>query len=187
MAKQQNCSTRNPLITESIENITNRISMLGVMASSYPVNLTPELVSIIFHICGDGHIGGTGLSHYAQVNEVGLRNFYAKLNNCFGDAGKLKVEWFRCFIPEAIVDFYRHAFRLEKERWYNARIPQQIRGLPKPFLVAGLAAFIVDEGHIGGDIIEIYSGNVELLGDMKYIATKLGYRCWGAQKEISLR
>jgi hypothetical protein len=171
-------------VEKNVISYSGRGKARSVLRPKLPVNLTPELVSIIFHICGDGHIGGTGPAHYAQINEVGLRNFYAKLNNCFGDAGKLKVEWLRCFIPEVIVDFYRHCFGLNKSRWHNARIPESVKRLPEPYLVAGLVAFIIDEGHIGGDIIEIYSGNRNLLNDIKEISRKLKYRCWGPKRKF---
>ena len=41
-------------------------------------------------------------------------------------------------------------------------------------MLAGLNAFIVDEGHIG-ESIEIYSGNKLLLEDIKEVTQKLGY------------
>ena len=53
-------------------------------------------------------------------------------------------------------------------------IPGTVKKLGKEFLAAGLAAFIVDEGHIG-DHVELYSSNRNLLDDIREIAQKLGY------------
>ena len=54
--------------------------------------------------------------------------------------------------------------------------------MPKEFLVAGLASFIVDEGHIG-DVIEIYSKNNGLIEDVKEIANRIGYNVHGPREK----
>ncbi len=50
--------------------------------------------------------------------------------------------------------------------------------MPQDFLLAGLNAFIIDEGHIG-ESIEIYSSNKNLLDDIVEIINKLGYISYG--------
>jgi len=49
--------------------------------------------------------------------------------------------------------------------------------LPKEFLLAGLAAFMVDEGHIAKDSTIIYSKNKRLLGDIRLACLKCELIC----------
>ena len=151
----------------------------------FPLFLTPELVSVIFHLYGDGCVGDRGqTSHYRQKNEVGLANFLSKLRNCFGNfsVSKITLKDSKVIIPKVIIEFYKYYFGLAKHYLGTTRIPEEIKALPKSFLVAGLTAFIVDEGHIG-DTIEIYSSNKELLEDIKEIILSLGYCCYGPRKK----
>lgn len=141
----------------------------------FPLLLTPELVSVIFNLCGDGHIGtGIGISHYRQMNNIAFQDFVYKLHNSFGDFKETIVENSKIIVPRIITDFYKHYFGINDCRWNTARIPDIVKTLGKEFLVAGLAAFVVDEGHIG-DHVELYSSNSNLLNDIKEIAQKLGY------------
>ena len=48
--------------------------------------------------------------------------------------------------------------------------------MPKKYLLAGLLAFIVDEGNVA-EVIEIYSKNYELLKDIQNISIKCDYNC----------
>ncbi len=149
----------------------------------FPIYLTPELVSIIFHLYGDGYLGGKGrMSHYRQVNRAGLTNFLSKVKNSFGEFEAKIFEESKVIMPRAISQFYEYYFELGDCRWNVARINEKIKKLPKPFLLAGLTSFIIDEGSIGENI-EIYSGNEELLKDLKEIIIKLGYICHGPRKK----
>lgn len=140
-----------------------------------PLLLTPELVSVIFNLCGDGHVGtGICISHYRQTNKSALQNFVHKLHNSFGDFKETIIEGSKIIVPRIITNFYQHYFGINDCRWNTARIPSAVKTLRKEFLVAGLAAFIVDEGHVG-DHVELYSSNHNLLDDIKEIAQKLGY------------
>lgn len=140
-----------------------------------PLLLTPELVSIIFHLCGDGHVGkGIGTSHYRQTNKIALQNFVRKLHNSFGDFKETIVEGSKIIVPRIITDFYKHYFDVNDCRWNTARIPGAVKTFRKEFLVSGLVAFIVDERHIGGHV-EVYSSNRNLLDDIREIAQKLEY------------
>jgi hypothetical protein len=146
-----------------------------VFEPKLPLRLTPELVSVIFHLLGDGHIGtGTDVSHYRQINGLALQNFIRKLHNSFGNFRETIVEKSKIIVPRIITDFYRHYFGLNRCRWDTARIPGGVKALRTEFLVAGLAAFIVDEGHIG-DHIELYSSNYNLLSDLREIVQRLEY------------
>ena len=157
---------------------------LGKAKSVYnvklPILLTPETISIIFHLSGDGHVGtGEDISHYRQVNKEGLECFIQKLRNIFGDFDLTIREGSKVTIPRIITDFYLHYFKLNTLGWDIARIPDKIKNMNKEFLLAGLTSFIIDEGHISSDVIEIYYKNKNLIGDIKEISEKIGYSTRG--------
>lgn len=149
-----------------------------------PLLFTPEMISILFHLCGDGHVGtGKGdCSHYRQVNQEVLNFFRQKLENVFGNFETSRRDRTRVIIPRIITDFYRYYFDIEDFSWDKVRIPEKIKNLQKNFLLAGLSAFIVDEGHIE-DFVEIYSKNYELLNDILEITLKLGYKASPIKKK----
>lgn len=178
-----------PTSMEEIEKNVDHITTTGrgiEVKIRFPLFLTPELVSIIFHLSGDGHIGVKGdCSHYRQVNQIGLNNVLLKLQNSFGEfeVNKEQLAESKLIIPKVITNFYQHYFNLNSCYWDVARIPEETKQLSKTFLVAGLNAFIIDEGHIG-DKVEIYSGNQNLLQDIHEIAVKLGYKCFGPRIKL---
>lgn len=150
---------------------------IAVTNPRLPVLLTPELVSVIFHLCGDGHMGNKlSVASYRQMTPEALNNFLKKLNNCFGNF-KINENEFKdgkLVIPRVISEFYRHYFKLNSCDWDVARIPDNIKQMESDFLIAGLLAFIVDEGHISHSV-EIYSKNMPLLQDIADIAVSLGF------------
>jgi len=170
-------------IEKNIEAYRGQGKSLKIISPRLPLAITPELVSIVFHLCGDGHIGiRCSSSHYRQTNPIGLESFVRKIKNCFGNFELRIKEDSKVIIPRIITDFYVYYFKLNRCRWYDARIPDKIKNMKKEFLVAGLNAFIVDEGHIE-DYIEIYSSNKKLLTDIKDIITKLKYKSSKIQRK----
>ena len=170
-------------IEENVEEYRGQGKGLKIVLPKLPLALTPELISIVFHLCGDGHIGtGSSTSHYRQTNIEGLENFVQKIKNCFGDFELRIKEGSKVIIPRVISDFCMFYFKLNKCCWYNARIPNKIKNMKKEFLVAGLNTFIIDEGHIE-DSIEIYSSNEKLLTDIRDIISKLGYESSKIQRK----
>lgn len=152
-----------------------------------PIQVNPEFVSVIFHFCGDGHLGNKrDCCSYKQKNKQGLINVLNKLKNSFGDFDYSKGEFenYRLNIPKAISDIYRHYFKLTSLNTFEARIPDSIKLLPKEFLLAGLSSFIVDEGHIC-EVITIYSKNILLLEDIREIAIKCGYKCYSIKEKYA--
>ena len=142
-----------------------------------PIEITPELVSVIFHFFADGHIGNKGVSSsYRQMNNQGLLNFLNKLKNCFGvfEYSKQEFQNGRLNVPKAITNFYEDFFKLPSTRTMEGFIPENVKKLDKEFLLAGLVAYIIDDGHIG-EVITIYSKNKKLLEDIRGISIKCGY------------
>ena len=160
-----------------------------VLNPKLPFYLTPELVSVAFHFLGDGHIGKSGngvSSSYRQMNVKGLDNFLLKLRNIFGDFEYSKKEYAdgRLNIPKVITNFYVYYFGLDKTDTFTGYVPSSIKNLEKEFLVAGLAAFIVDEGHIF-EVITIYSKNERLIKDISGIAIRCGYICYPIREKYA--
>ncbi|MBU1005522.1 MAG: transcriptional regulator [Nanoarchaeota archaeon] len=164
---------------QNIEYYTGWGKSNPILKPKLPLQLTPEMVSIIFHFVGDGHIGRKEVSSsYRQMDKEGLTNFLLKLNNIFGEFeyGKKEFEDGRLNIPKIITEFYTYYFNLPNTDTFQAYIPQNIKSLDKEFLVAGLVSFIIDEGSIG-EVITIYSKNKTLLRDIREISIKCDYIC----------
>ena len=126
-----------------------------------PLHLTPEMVSVIFHFLGDGHIGRKKVSSsYRQMNKEGLNNFLKKLQSIFGNFDYPKKEFNngRLNVPKIITEFYLYYFSLPSTDTFESYVPENIKKLKREFLIAGLIAFIVDEGHVD-EVITIYGKN----------------------------
>lgn len=166
-------------IEKNIEYYTGTGKSHPIFKPKLPLYLTPEMISVIFHFMGDGHIGRkTVVSSYRQMNKDGLNNFLKKLQNIFGnfDYPKKEFDDGRLNIPKIITEFYVHYFNLPNTDTFKAYVPDNIKKMGKDFLLAGLISFIVDEGHIG-EVITIYGKNKRLMTDVREIAIKCKYLC----------
>ncbi len=166
-------------IEQNIEYYTGTGKSHNITNPKLPLSLTPEMISVIFHFVGDGHIGRkTVVSSYRQMNNMGLNNFLKKLNNIFGDFNYPMREYKngRLNIPKIITEFYKYYFKLPNTNTFEAYIPENIKKLNKQFLFAGLISFIVDEGHVG-EVITIYGKNKRLMNDIREIGIKCKYIC----------
>ncbi|MEK6951859.1 MAG: hypothetical protein AABX29_02485 [Nanoarchaeota archaeon] len=164
-------------IEKNIDYYTGWGKSNPIINPKFPLYLTPEMVSVIFHFLGDGHIGKKEVcSSYRQMNEEGLNNFLSKLKNLFGDFNFSKNEFKdgRLNIPKILTEFYNYYFKLPNTDTFEAYVPLNIKSLDKEFLLAGLASFIVDEGHVW-EVITIYSKNKALLEGIREVTIKCGY------------
>ena len=174
-------------IERNVEFYTSTGNANPIINPKLPIIVNPEFASIVFHFCGDGHLGNKrDCCSYKQKNKQGLVNFLNKLKNSFGyfDYSKSEFENYRLNIPKTISDIYRLYFNLDSLNTFEARIPNSIKSFPKEFLVAGLCSFIVDEGHVG-EVITIYSKNKLLLEDIREIAIKCSYRCYDIKEKYA--
>ncbi len=174
-------------IEKNIDYYTGTGKSHPIFNPKLPLYLTPEMVSIIFHFVGDGHIGRKKVaSSYRQMNKIGLNNFLIKLKNIFGDFNYPKKEFEngRLNIPKIITEFYKYYFKLPNTNTFEAYLPNNIKNLGKDFLIAGLISFIVDEGHVW-EVITIYGKNKRLIGDIREIAIKCGYLCHPIRKKFA--
>jgi len=166
-------------IEKNIEYYTGSGKSNPILNPKLPLHLTPEMISVIFHFMGDGHIGKTEeVSSYRQMNKEGLNNFLKKLQNTFGNFNYPKKEFEngRLNVPKIITEFYVDYFKLPCTNTFEAYVPEDIKKLKKEFLLAGLISFIVDEGHVG-EVITIYGKNKRLMSDIREIGIKCGYLC----------
>ena len=164
-------------IEENMEYYTGTGKSHPIFNPKLPLYLTPEMVSVIFHFLGDGHIGKKEeVSSYRQMNKEGLNNFLKKLQNIFGDFSYPKKEFNngRLNVPKIITEFYLYYFKLPSTNTFESYIPENIKNLRRDFLVAGLISFIIDEGHIG-EVITIYGKNKRLMDGIREISIKCGY------------
>lgn len=187
------CNSKEPnnhimkLIEKNVEFYTSLGNSNPIRNPKLPIIVNPEFVSVIFHFCGDGHLGNKrDCCSYKQKNKRGLTNVLNKLNNSFGDFDYSRSEFqnYRLNIPKPISDIYRYYFNLTSLNTFQARIPNSIKSLPKEFLISGLCSFIVDEGHIW-EVITIYSKNRLLLDDIKEITIKCGYKCYDIKEKYA--
>lgn len=164
-------------IEKNIEYYTGTGKSHPIFNPKLPLHLTPEMVSVIFHFLGDGHIGKKEeVSSYRQMNKIGLNNFLNKLKNVFGefDYPKKEFENGRLNVPKVITEFYNYYFTLPSTNTFDSYLPNNIKKMNKEFLLAGLISFIVDEGHVG-EVITIYGKNKRLMTDIREVSIKCGY------------
>jgi len=145
----------------------------------FPLRITPEFVSLYFHLIGDGYVGGKkSTASYFQKNHGAREQFLQKLKNCFGDFTISSKSYENCvvefpFIIARIIKKY-----LRNNGFYSAdsKLPKIIYNLDRLSKVAGLAAIIVDEGNID-DTIMIGMYNYDLIVQLRELIISLGYKC----------
>lgn len=146
-----------------------------------PIKVTPEFESILYHLMGDGHVSEIGSSEYTQLNMLAKQNFLLKLYRTFGffDISKKGFDDGRIYISKTIIKILCHYYKLnfEEFRWDKSALPQISLGRDNDFKLAGLIAFIVDEGYVGRSVITIYSSNRLLLSQIRQLTIDLDLRC----------
>jgi len=145
-----------------------------------PIKVTPEFESIIYHLMGDGHVKAIGSGEYTQLSREGRQNFLNKLYDTFGyfEVTEKSFNDGKVIIPRVIIEVICKYYSLNYNsfNWNTSKLPSNISNYAD-FKIAGLSAFIVDEGHISDRGIEIYSGNKILLSQIRKLALDLGLDC----------
>ena len=145
-----------------------------------PIKVTPEFESIIYHLMGDGHVKSIGSGEYTQLSNKGRKNFLNKLYSVFGyfELSEKSFNDGRVIIPKVIIDIICKYYNLNFNsfNWNTSKLPLNVSN-NSDFKIAGLTAFIVDEGHVSDRGIEIYSGNQHLLSQIRSLAVDLGLDC----------
>jgi len=146
-----------------------------VFSPKLPIKITPELVSIIIHLMGDGY-AGDHTPQYSQKNDNTRQEFIQKIKNCFGPFEEKHCSDKEVRFPKAVTDILIYYFGIRSFMSRDARIPKGIFKLSKQHKLACLTAFIVDEGSIR-DTVQLLSANPNLLSDIKKIAEMCDYTC----------
>lgn len=146
---------------------------------TFPIEISPELCSIVGHFLGDGSLGI--IAHdprYSQQNIYARKAFLDKVQKVFGtfEVNQQSYNQGHILIPKPIGDLIRAYFSIQETSSLKRRLPNKIKSFPRKHRLAALCAFIVDEGHVG-DSIEICVSNCGLLEDFRELALGLGYNC----------
>jgi len=149
-----------------------------------PILVTPEFDSIVFHLLADGNWGGyEKCAAYKQVNEKGRRNFVLKLLRVFGkfqlNQANYEKYW-QVLIPSIFVKIIRKYYDIPILPSSEMEVPPQILQKEKEFLLAGLLAYIVDDGCVNNGI-EIYGSNKKVMDALGEIANDLSYENGGVK------
>lgn len=157
-----------------------RVKIVSKGERRLPIKVTPEFESIIYHLLGDGHVKEIGSGEYTQLNVKGRNNFLYKLYNVFGhfNITKNSFENGRIIIPKAIINILCKYYNLDYKsfHWDVSKLPSNIMD-DKKFKIAGLSAFIIDEGHVSDRGIELYSSNKVLLSQIRNLVLDLKLNC----------
>jgi len=145
-----------------------------------PIKVTPDFESIIYHLMGDGHVRAIGSGEYTQLSVIGRTNFLNKLYSNFGyfEVTEKSFNDGRVIIPKIVIDIICKYYNLHYSsfNWDTSKLPLNISN-NADFKIAGLSAFIVDEGYVSDRGIEIYSSNNILLSQIRNLAVDLGLNC----------
>jgi DNA-binding transcriptional ArsR family regulator len=174
-------------ISDGLEELESNIELMEYYGGHYkikpkfPILVTPELISIIAHLMGDGHVPPRNVpsrtSYYKQFTRETLLNFKQKIKNVFGEyEDKCKSE-IRVNIPRIFVRIISDYFEIETFYGDKTKVPEIIKNMSSEFKLAFLVAFMVDEGTIDECRIALFSGNEYLLKGVQELATSLNYDC----------
>jgi len=149
-----------------------------------PLKVTPEFVSVYFHLIFDGCVTKKSTASYYQVNEIARKNFLEKLENCFGEFKifkKSNKNYYTVQIPFPIVQIIQKYFNVKSFKSKESEIPFKIMKLKRAHKVAGISALIVDEGSIN-DSTHVGLSNYKLLNQIKKLVKSLGYKSGKVKK-----
>jgi hypothetical protein len=141
-----------------------------------PIAITPEFVSIYFHLTGDGHVDfKKSIASYFQVNELAANNFIQKLKNCFGEFN-VSYKKSNVTFPIITVHIIKHWLEVEKFGSKNSIFPEKVSCLGDEFKLASFTALLVDEGSIE-DEVSIGMTNYNVMKKLHETIKYLGYFC----------
>lgn len=142
-----------------------------------PIDVTPELESIVIHLFCDGQ-AGNHTPAYFQKSKLNRSAFIKKLKNCFGDFNENVTEdKIQVRFPKAITDILTKYYDINSYFSKKARIPRAMLNRKNTMnKLACLTAFIVDEGYIR-DVVSMCSINKTLLSQIRHMAESCCYIC----------
>jgi hypothetical protein len=143
----------------------------------FPLKLTPELISIYFHMVGDGYFSKkNSTSVYTQLDLSTRKIFLQKLKKAFGYSN-LSIKpnsKYTMIFPTIFITLLSSILKPNSYMSKEARIPKFVKDLPQLYKFAGAIAYLLDEGHIG-DSIYFSSTNKLFLKDLGVLLKNIGY------------
>lgn len=144
-----------------------------------PIKESVEIFQIIGHLFGDGSVINKKerIPSYCNTNSKVRKEFIFLLKKTFGDVpcnemSKWSILTFSKAITKILIKFYK----INSFETFTSSIPMGIKKKNPKLLSGIIKAFIIDEGSIRDNGIDIYSGNFNLLRDLQDICARLGYR-----------
>lgn len=160
-------------------------SVNSVILPKLPIKITPVFDMIYAHNIGDGTVsvaeGRLPYFAYRQFNSFYRESYIKKIENIFGCILFKKQEFkdftrVRC--PSALSSLFFKYYSVDNRGFLSdkARISERIFMKGKESMIAVLAGFIIDEGHIDSTQITIVLKNKLLIEDLKKMCDLLGYK-----------
>lgn len=168
----------------SEEEIQNHVS--GVYSGPYkkfrynlgfPIELNPMHIRLASHVAGDSSLEKHHCRWYQKsllggefitdlIKQLSGRQIKAGTKCAYG-------------IPILLLDVVCSALGLARRDLKSKDFVNKLIGLPREYGVQFLAAFIVDEGHIGQSYIKVVNTDYALLEEVRNLMISLGYSCSG--------
>lgn len=154
----------------------------------FVVKITPELVRIHAHLCGDGQVtmytssekdrkNGVHIAYYNTNPEL-IAEFRKDMAKVFGVKMKYIPKRYRVSVQSMRIG--KALLKLSNFKTYSWRIPQCIKNASEVLRAEWIKAFAKDEGYMCKDrsVIRIKSMNVAGLQDVVGVADNLCSACW---------
>jgi len=158
------------IIQREIEGLV--IRRVKIRNVHFPVQCDPVFVSLFINLLGDGGARGgkgSGYFHYAEPEAYQL--IQKKINYILGITPYQKGE----SVPRILVFLMMKYFGIESVATKKSVFPNKILKADRLTRLAGLTAFVNDEGTITTSFIQIYSSNYKLLSGVRTLAQSLDY------------
>lgn len=135
-----------------------------------PIVVSPVFDMLVIHFGSDGYEQG----EYGGFEELQRKRFMEKVKFVLGDIN-MHEDSESVFVSKILVEILKVPYpSLTSFKTFEFRVPNEIKLKDKNYLVACLAAAIIDEGTFT-DYINIISANNLYLKDLHDICLKLGY------------
>lgn len=150
-----------------------------------PIKITPIFDMLLAHNIADGTVIDPKRNRqiyfgYRQFDKELRLAYIKKLESVFGKI-KFKEDYFiestRPYCPAVISYLFFSYYSLNSKSFLSktARLPNKLLNKDKPYLLAVLLAFIIDEGNIDSSLILIRLKNIQLTKDLYNICKRLDY------------
>jgi len=151
-----------------------------------PLQESPQLVRLLFHLLGDGYGGKKGESaSYKNICTELIEEVKDDLK-FFGDVSVYEQEN-QIKFPRIIGDIIRNFYDVKLET-FDSFISNRIKTLPKRLLYEGIRAYADDEATAYPSYIRFSSANYRLLSGIRELIVKyIGIKCNTVRSQYSVK